>query len=321
MKSANNQVNVFVLSTTKVADAAVILCFQADGDNQHLGKCVSCCECETDTKGSDETSVLYSMYLAAENKVKGTPLDISRNRVSQINCSFVDGHFVVYWNCHGSLTYVRKSINNVLKTMVPSYSAYEKCMKSIGLSPSREIFNHCANKITSSLKKSIHIAAIGKISLKKTIDGKSIPPQKTLDKLVSSIKTPEFKTLSPARASTKEKQNDAENTVSCSGMDAALTALYITQVSKLPVSLDCKHISIHSNTWPTHKKKLKEASKIEAYINSKYGHRSITAHINALFAYQLATSGLATALSVAQAGTQSLTVKNLCEKIKKCLKD
>jgi hypothetical protein len=323
MLAKSKNINLFLKETKKVADASVTIDFPCKLNDYTLA-CLKAPHGTTDDKHvHDSLSILaYSIYECAELALRGNPLAVSKSRVSSVGCAHSSGKFVIHFNTHGSLTYVRKASQLVIKCMdlKKLWPSYDKNTRSLGNTPNKSIFNHCANALSSGLSK-LQISVIGKVSLKKTKDGKAVPPAQTLDTLVKAIdKLPKHTTLSPASkhpAATDQKAIDCVE-LKAKGVDALLLTHYL-QSAKLRTSMDSTvKVYLPKQQWSTLVSKLKDQKKITAFITQKFMHKSLKEHLPALFAYSAGVSGLSSA-DVRQIASAKFTLAQLVGKIKKSL--
>lgn len=323
MESKGKGFSLFAKTTIKVADAAVVISFPCQVSSFVLGKLRSgACGDVKLTTHMDDTAIAYAVYQLSEINLKGTPMALIGSRVSQMSCGAQGSDFNISLNTHGSLTYVRKCIRLVLKSMALDklYSLYERNMKSLGCKPDRGVFNKCANAIQSKINGGTKISIIGKVNLNKKAAGKAIPVQKTLDALTKKLELPTVSKLGP-EASRQAADMSAEPDcgfpeIKCSGLDALLLASYIASTVRYPTSFSKSSLIVHSQSWTSQKAKLKESARIKAFITKKYTHARLDDHLSSLFAYQASTTGAVSSSSVKQIARSSLKSADLESRLK-----
>jgi hypothetical protein len=221
--------------------------------------------------GAEESSVGFSLYELVREKLIGSPLEMARCKVDHVECKVHDDSLVLSWNTQGNQSSLRKTIGVVLKCMQPNslFSRYNDNLKLLGGKPSRECFNHCANKLIDALEKNIEFVAIGKIKLVSTDDKKLM--QKSFDVACNKyVKNSKAKNIhSPPKHSEYESNYPYIN---CSdGASAILTSEYIrTNSNGMGVSICGKKIIIHSNSWGSKQSALKNKARIKSYVEAKY---------------------------------------------------
>lgn len=247
--------------------------------------------------GAEEAAVAYALFELIRDKLIGSPLEVARSKVDHIAVHAHGNHLVIAWNTQGNQSSLRKTVGVVLKCLQPNtlFSRYSDNLKLLGGKPSRECFNHCANKLISGIEKGVHFVAAGKIKLASSADKQMM--QKSFDtackKYVSSSKSkdvhapekhPEYKSVYPE--------------LNCSdGASAIVVAEYIRANSNgMGVRVSDKYVSISSNSWGSKRDALKNKSRISAYVASKFSKLGDFAGLYAAYLANSQAAGIASSI-------------------------
>lgn len=224
-------------------------------DNLQKGNCLY--------TGSEEASLAYAYYEAVRNKFAGSPLEVSRSRVSRINYDAQNGKFMLSWNTQGSLSMLRKTIGLALSVINPHklYSKYAINIKNLGGKADRDVFNFVANKMVDAIKKGIKIAVVGRIK---------VDTEKLKDLLTKvDKKHPKLSTEKGTKPPTHEKFTHEFPSIKASGIEAAVTADYIRSQG-MGVAVLGSEIIVYNKSFDTKKKTLKTTSRVKNYVDQKY---------------------------------------------------
>jgi len=266
MEAKLKNVEMIVGSSKKLPDIAMIagIVFKV---NKHCLKKLQCHESSEELyTGVERACIAYALFELVKEKMVGSPLEISKTRVSAVRCNALNGKFMVSWNTQGSFSMLRKSTGVFLSCLVPHklYSKYAENCKLIGCKADRSVFNKLANDMSSAITKSVKIAACGKIKitapklkdlLSKVI--KKCPKQSQVKDTSAPPKHAEFSTDTPF--------------VKASGIDAVVVADYISAKSGgMSVCVFDDKVYVYNKSWPTKRKALKKANRVNDYVRQKY---------------------------------------------------
>lgn len=283
MEAKLKNVEVVVGSSKKLPDIAVIA-----GIFFKVHKCsLEQLKCNTRQKqlctGVESACLGYALFELVKEKLIGSPLEISKTRVSNVRCNALNGKFMVSWNTQGSMSMMRKTIGVVLSCMNPHklYSKYAENCKLIGCKAERSVFNKLANDMSSAITKGLKVVVCGKIKitapklkdvLSKVI--KKLPKQETVKDTSSPPKHDEHKTDTPF--------------VKASGIDAVAVADYISAKSGgMSVRVCDGKVFVFNQSWATKHKALKKANRINDYVRQKY--EKLKGEFSCVFAYMAIT--------------------------------
>jgi len=240
--------------------------------------------------GSEKASLAYAFYIAVRDKMVGSPLEISRSRVSRINFDSQEGKFMLSWNTQGSVSMLRKTIGLAIAAMNPHklYSKYAVNCKNLGCSADRDIFNHVANEMADAIKKSVKIVAVGRIK----VDSAKI---KDLLQKVDK-KMPNLSTEKGTKPPPHDKFVHEFPTIKASGITSAVVEDYIRSQGMGTTSMG-DEIIIYNKSFATKKTTLKKADRIKNYVRQKY--EKLGSDFPCIFAYLCITQMYCTCCSAA----------------------
>jgi hypothetical protein len=270
-ESKNKQLKIAVSEKcNKTPDIAVMACIPYACSNYNICLLDGCSIPDQLYARAEETAMAYALYLQVRDKMLGSPLEMSKSRVSSMGCSSHGQHFNISWNTQGTLSALKKTIKLYLSCLNPAklYAKYSDCIKRLGGKADKGHFAACANKMIESIKNDISIVAIGKIKI--------AAPK--LDEAVESLysKLPALAKVSGGSVLPKHPEVKYEcPSVDGSGMSAVVTADYIrNKVNNAKVNLSGKKIyitNISDQAWKTKKEGIKNKKKIDVYVGQKYG--------------------------------------------------
>jgi hypothetical protein len=179
----------------------------------------------------------------------------------------------------------------------------------------KEEFNHVAKKMMEGIKNSIIISAVGKIN---TDDAKLKDIIAVLVAKVPELSMPSAKeTEAPPK---HPKESMAYPIVKCSGLARAITADFIRNNSNgMAVGVADEGLVIYSHTWETKHRQLKDAKRIEDYIDKKYMKLEEKAELGPLFTYFALGEGFINADTAEKILQTKLKTDKLVDLLKKTL--
>ena len=291
MEAKLKNVKITVGASKKLPDIAVILgiFFQT---HKHNLKKIKCHEVGELCNGIERACITYALFELVREKLIGSPLEISKTRVSSVRCNALNGKFLLSWNTQGSLSMLRKTIGVVLSCLVPHklYSRYVNNCKLMACKHDRPVFNKLANELSAAITKNITIAVCGKIKL---------TPAKLKDLLAKAYKK------YPTQTSVKDvapvpKYIEFADTfphISATGIAAVAVAEYISSKSGgMLVSVYDKKVIVYNKSWDAKRKSLKKASRIDDYTRLKY--KKLKTEFPCIFAYLAITREFADCCTV-----------------------
>jgi hypothetical protein len=238
---------------------------------------------------SEQSALAYALYHTIRNKMVGSPLELSKSRVSRIECYAHDGKFLISWNTQGSLSALRKTLSIVLSSINPHklFSKYSTNIKNLGGKVDRDEFNYVANQMVDSIKKSISIAVVGRIKM-------DLPKIKDLLDRINK-KQP---TLSHEKGLKKPGEHDKFThnfpSIKASGISSAVTEDYIRSSGMGTTSINGE-IIIYNKSFESKKESLKQKDKIKKYVQQKY--EKLGKDFPCVFAYLCMTQKLCSCCS------------------------
>lgn len=315
MEHKVKNINVCVGMSRKSPDLAVIMGIHFKCDWSCLTQLKNNITCDTVYNGAEDSALAYALFEHIRDKFIGSPLELSKSRVSRVSCDSQNGKFVISWNTQGSLSTLRRTIAVALASLTPMklYSKYAENMKLLGGKSDRACFNHSANSMANAIKSNISIVAVGKIKMDAA----------KLKDLVNrvSIKIPKQETP-PAKEITKpEKRKDYSHTfpvVKASGIAAVLVADYIRSKSGgMAVELDSDRVVVYNKSWEVKHKALKQAARINDYVRTKY--EKLGKDFPCILAYYAITQEFTDCDTVSKILKTKLTPSNAKDLLKKAM--
>ena len=137
MEDSLKNINLSVSMCKKLPDIAVILGFPFNVNQLCLNELKYNGPSENKLITGVESACLgFALYELVREKMVGSPLEVSRSRVSHLSCNSLGGKFLLTWNTQGSLSMLRKTIGLTLSCLSPHklYSRYAENCKMMGIS-------------------------------------------------------------------------------------------------------------------------------------------------------------------------------------------
>jgi hypothetical protein len=268
----------------KVADIAVVVGIKVNLSKHCLGILKCNHTCDKVYEGSESAALCYALYETIRDKMVGSPLEVAKSKVSNVNCDNIDDHFLITFNTQGSISALRKNIGLILSSLAVHklFTKYSENIKMLKGKVDRDEFNHLANNMNDAIKKVIKIVVIGKIKTDKS------KIKEMLEKVYNKLQE------SSNEKGTKPEKHDEfvcdYPKVDVDGIAAIVVADYILSKSGgMGVSVN-KEVTVYNKTWDTKKKSLASGDKIKDYVNQKYvklsdefafvlGYIAITRHL------------------------------------------
>ena len=307
---------ISVERTKLVGDVAVGICFEVDCNGCMLSRLNGCAGCTTQCfpSGSEEAALCQSLYLAVHQVLCGDPLAVSKTKVGDVTCVGHNGMFGINWKVKGTVSAVRKSIGLALKVLDPvkMASSYARCIKQIGGSNDRDVFNHVADGVAKAIKSNLQCVVVGNINVDKA---KLDAMMDVLSKKhsVSDVKGTKSKPSGHVPCDHSEMTE-----VKVNGWHSAVAADYIQFKVKGLTPLLCNKellLPIKLTQWDTIIKKIKKG--VKEYAEVKYG--KVGDNLPAIFGYLSLSSSVLCAGDVKSAINNKLSVSSIDSAINKVL--
>lgn len=270
MEVKNKNVELIVSACKKLPDIAVI-CGMFYKCDKHCLKQLSQgdpCEEKELHDGAESAALAFALYELVRDKFIGSPLEMTRSRVSRVECHSLNGKFLITYNTQGSVSMLRKTTGLVLGTLQPSklFSRYSENMKLLGGKVDREHFNHEANLMCVAIKKSVKFVAAGKIKITapklKELLGKVVGKQPKLEVMAAKVVTKPPK---------REQHKTDYPIVKTTGIAAVVVSDYIRSKSVgMGVDVSDEGVIVYNHSWATKHKALKKPDRIKDYVRQKY---------------------------------------------------
>lgn len=312
----NKNIELTVGQCKKVPDIAVILGIHFDVCHASLFKLHDSFSFDNMKgnkvyTGSEKAALAYALYTVVRDKMVGSPLELSRSRVSRIEFDAQEGKFMLSWNTQGSVSMLRKTIGIVFSCMNPHklYSRYSINCKNLGCTADRNVFNYVANEMADAIKKSIKIAAVGRINVDKSKIKDLLT--KVNKKLVNT--TQEKKTTKPP---IRDKFVHDFPVVKASGIASAAVEDYIRSQGMGTASLG-NEIIVYNKSFESKKNAFKQADRIKKYVSQKYD--KIGTDFSCVFAYLCITQLYCTCCSATDIIKNKPTASSMVSLIQKTL--
>ena len=152
---------------SKVPDITVLLGIHYKCSKENLMNLKNNKPSEKLLDGAESSSLAYALFEAIRDKFIGSPLELSRSRVSRVDCDCINGKLTISWNTQGTFSMLRKTLGLALTTLDPAklYSRYAENIKLLGGKNDRDVFNYLASELSAVIKKEVKIVAVGKIKM------------------------------------------------------------------------------------------------------------------------------------------------------------
>ena len=244
----------------------------------------SCCCCP---EGCEETMVCWALAHAVDQKLAGSPLEVFKSRVGNVNCSYCCGNFTISWHTQGTVSAVRKSIGLALSALDPAkmFSAYQQAARCLQRSTSREDFNYAADKVAAAINKGVTICVSGRIKVDKE---KAEAVLAVIEKKLPKSKVDGKKTK-PSQH-TKCESDCCE--LKCDSWACALVRDYVAAKLKGVCLNGGDHgvcLGVKSSRLEPLSAKLK--SGVKEYVAAKYG--KVRDDLHPILAYMILSGGAA----------------------------
>ena len=265
MEAKLKNIEMVVGMCRKISDIAVIMSIPYKVDKLCLKKLKCNNVCENVYSGSESAALGFALFEVIRDKMVGSPLEVSRSKVSHVNCDAINGKFLITFNTQGSISALRKNVGIILSSLAPHklYSKYAENMKLLKGKSDRDVFNHCANEMSDAIKKIIQFSVIGKIK----VDGAKL--KELLGKVEKKLPK---QTTEKGTKPEKHKEHELDYpTIKVSGISAIAVADYILSKSGgMGVDILDDKVIVYNKSWPTKQSTLNKAERIKDYVRQKY---------------------------------------------------
>jgi len=216
------------------------------------------------------TALLGALYNTVRSRMMGTLADELSSQITNMECGYQNGEFIISASCTGSLTAVRKTACGILKWMNPArvYPAYKECLKRLvddenKFSPDKKIFIGVANAFAKSANSATNVFIGGKLTLKKE------HMTKLIDACAGKATVDLVKGASAASGESAPQHPAGCMHVSASGVEAMLVKKYI-ESSLNTTAFAADGMVLVSNHHATAMRKLGTAKRAGAHVGKKY---------------------------------------------------
>ena len=262
--------------------------------------------------GAEESALGYALFESIRDKFIGSPLELSRSRVSRVDCDSLNGKFLISWNTQGSLSMLRKTVGLALSALDPAklYSKYAENMKLLGGKTDRDVFNYIAGEMISAIKNSVKVVVVGKIKVDSA----------KLKDLLGKVdkKQPKMTTIPKGTKPQKHAECPCDYPhVNASGISAVVVADYIKSKSGgMGVDVFDGKVIVYNKSWDTKKKSLK-GDRAKDYVKQKY--EKLKGDFACVLAYLAITQGYADCCTISQIIKSKPTASSMNSLIQKSL--
>lgn len=323
MQLKQKQVTLTVAQTKKVADIIVAISIPFKDVSEYCLKKLKCnCIDEPELiKGQEEAAIAYALYETIRDKLAGSPLEVFKNKVSNVECYSIDDHLTITFKTQGTGTSLRKTCGIAMSCLNVGklHSKYSENMKFLtGKGDSKEHFNFVSKKLAEGVKKAIHITTVGKINTDTT------KLKDILSVIITKIPSIDVATAKDTEIPAKKTVSDTDAkpypVVKCDGLSASIVAEYIRNNSNgMSVGINDVGVVIYNYGWESKHKQLKESKRITDYVHKKYTRLDDKDELSEVFAYFAIDQGFANAVTAERLFTSKLKPAKLIELLKKAL--
>ena len=316
IESKKGNITLTVASTKATANCAVSMCFDMEVNCCSLSRLSTggcCCESKNIPKGTEEACLGYSLFLMVEQILCGNPKAVASHKVGSVVCGAHNGMFFINWDTKGTVSSVRKSIGSALKVLKPArmYPIYQKHMKELGISPSKDNFAYVADMANKSIKSHLYVFAVGNVKADK---------DKVEDMLDVIVKKLDLPSVDGSKSKPTEHINckhEDQTEIKVSGWQSAVLTNFIKTYTKCSVYLCDKYLllPIKESVWETQAKKTKEYAK--DYAVAKYSKAG--KDVAEIFAYTSIINGMLCGVDAKAAIKDKLSVDSVKSAITRLL--
>ncbi len=304
--------HVSVESCNIFGDVAIGISFPFQCNTCVLAKLkgLSYCENACFPLHTEETALAYSLFLHVEQSLCGDALATFKSKVGSVKCIAHHNMFGMNFNVKGTVSSVRKALNMVFKMLNPSklYTLYSSCIKQLGKSPKREVFNYVADSMIKAIKSDLHVQIVGKIKIDNETLGEMI---KIVESRFNMDDVTDTKTK-PSDHTACDHCEFAELKVT--GWRSEIVTDYVKSNLKIPVlqTNDGLLVPIPEQSLKTKLSSIN--SKINTYVERKYPNN--VSDLSKSFAYS-SLSNASLCAHDANIAIKELTTKNILDTLKK----
>ena len=285
MQIKHKNIEVNFVQCKKVADIAIIVGIPFNCNKCCLNKLKCNKPSDIVYTGSESASIGYALYELIKEKLMGSALEMSKSKVSSMNCNSLNNHFLISCNT-SAYSGLRKTMSIILSCLNPPklYSKYAENMKLLGAKIDRDVFNSLSNEMTTGINKMIKFGVDGKLKA----DESKI--KELLIKLDSKIIKPD--TLKPTKNVKEHETHTNEYPIIKYKDSIAAIAIadYITNKSGgMAVEVCSDYIIIYNENAETKLKHMKDKGKINDYCKK---YEKLKDDFYCVFAYMAITHNL-----------------------------
>ena len=156
-------------------------------------------------KGGECITLCYSLFQRIKER-KATAYNDSKFPIECLSCSVRDGRFQICYSTANKLSYLKRTLKDIIKEMDPSRvgKQYGINIKNLGSKVNKEELNYTISELSKSLKKELYILAVGNVKLTSTKQGSKVSESTNLknlaeylSKVFPNIKEPSGKKSKP----------------------------------------------------------------------------------------------------------------------------
>ncbi len=242
---------------------------------------------------AEESAYAFAFFMLLKEKMTMGAADSNKYRLDHIACNGHGRHFVISWNTQGTGSSLKRTIVAAFRFAKPNsiFKSYSYCIKLLGGRADRSVFDALAARMIDALGKA-QVFAIGKLTASATTaEFKKGVLDAALAKLDHGVAA-----ASKAVPEKRESLPAPLYKITCSDGAAAILVADYLQLAKVIVHVVDRDVLVQSANFETQKNKLKEASRIEAYFNSKFAKQGELA--TSLLAYYANSNAMGTGGSI-----------------------
>lgn len=313
MEVKHKHIELLVQECKKMPDIAVLIGMHYECCPLNLIKLKSNNPSEELVAGAEGAALGFALYEYIRDKLIGSPLELSKSRVSRLECNAINGEFTISWNTQGSYSMLRKTMGLVISTLDPMklYSKYAENIKLLGGSANRNVFHSKAAEMIAAINKNVKFIAIGRIKTDKP------KLMELLEKI--SKKQPQIQAPHPKEMEAPPKHPECKcdyPKIKVSGIAAVAVADYIRSKSGgMGIEFVDGYIIVYNHSWHTKENSLKKINRIKDYVRQKY--EKLGDSFPCIFAYMAMTQGLAECCTITDIIKKAPKASSMVELLKK----
>ena len=282
MEQKHNNISLSIVNVPRVPSLAVSIswnCPQSNWYTLHKLKKGYKTNDPQFKEGGQCMVLCYSLFQRIKEK-KAASYNDAKYPIDCLKCNVQDGRFQICYNTANKLSYLKRTLKNIIKEMDSSRASkqYNINMHNLGGKVNKDEFRYTVSELNKSLKNELCIVAAGNIKLKSTKQGQKVSPSQNLKILAKYIADafPKIKELSGKKNKPKHVNHTIPDIkphyilkLKSGGITSMLVADYITKTLSIYATALNKEVIVWDKNPLAKFKKIKEKKRYEREMLSK----------------------------------------------------